>query len=118
MTTYVQSFGYTKTFINKNNKKSQNEMKWQTNFDGNEANLLLDINNNGSKEFYNIHLNNNDLMELFSIPTIEKSLEQRLKDDFFKPMVLEGALIKKNNKRKTKKRIYKSNSNTFDKFFD
>ena len=94
-TTYIQNYGFTKTYINENNKKSKNELKWMGNYDGDKANIILDVNDNGDKKYVNIQLDNNDIMNLLGIQPIQIPLKTRLENDFLgSPITLEGALIK------------------------
>ena len=117
MSTYIENYGFTKTLINDNNRKINNETEWMGNYDGNLANLNIKTNTNGNKESVSLQLDNNDLMELLSLQPVEKPLEQRLKDDFlitpsqsnYKPIMLEGALIKK---KKTRRRRNRRQRNT------
>ena len=103
MPTYIQNYGFTKTYIKDNNKKVKNEIKWIGDYDGNKANVKLDINDNGIKEVVSIQLDNNDLMNILGIQPIQKPLDQRLTNDFldesYTPITLEGILTK----RKTRK---------------
>ena len=116
MSTYIQNYGFTKTFIKKNDRKIKNEIKWIGDYDGTIANIQVDINDNGNKEFMNMKLDNNDLKYLLGVQPVEMPLEQRLYNDFlynnpkvyepkvyepkvYKPIILEGAL----QKRKTRK---------------
>lgn len=112
MTTFIQNYGFTKTKINDNNKLLNNEIKWEGIYDGSKANIYLDINDNGKKELIQMKLNNDDIKELFGISSIEIPLEERLKQDFLdqhikknisRSIVLEGALTKK----KTRKHMLK-----------
>ena len=117
MSSYVQNYGFTKTIIQDNKHKINNEIKWQGDYDGQIANIDVDINTNGNKEFVSMKLNNNDIRELFGIQPIEIPLEKRLMNDFLShnknsSIALEGALIKRksrrhnrnhNKKRKTKR---------------
>ena len=110
MSTYIQNYGFTKTLIKNNDRKIKNEIKWVGDYDGTIANIQLDINDNGNKEFMNIKLDNNDLKYLLGVQPVEIPLDQRLYNDFlynqkvyepkvYKPIILEGAL----QKRKTRK---------------
>jgi hypothetical protein len=114
MTTYIQNYGFTKTLIKDNNRKSKSEIKWIGDYDGNKANIQLDINDNGNNKLVSIQLDNNDLMNLLGIQPVEMSLENRLSNDFlgkpYKPITLEGALIK-NKTRKHKRRHKKYRDN-------
>jgi hypothetical protein len=46
------------------------------------ANLNLDVNTNGKKDNFTLQLSKGDLENLLNIPSVEKSLEERLEDDF------------------------------------
>lgn len=103
MSSYIQNYGFTKTFIN-DKHNTHNEIQFKGDYDGNIANIDIGINDNGSNKFVSIHLNNNDLGQIFGIQSIEIPIEKRLMNDFlmhkpYKPIILEGALIK----RKTRK---------------
>jgi hypothetical protein len=108
MSAYIQNYGITKTYIKDKNKKIKNEIKWVGDYDGNKANIKLDINDNGNKEFVSMQLDNDQLINILGIQPVEMSLEKRLTNDFlkntYKPITLEGALTKKKT-RKHRKRI-------------
>jgi len=108
MSSYIQNYGFTKTLIQDNEHKLQNEIQWKGDYNGEIANIDLDINNNGNREFVSMQLNNNDIRQILGIQPIEIPLEKRLKNDFLshklsKPITLEGALIKKKSRRHRKK---------------
>lgn len=105
MSSYIQNYGFTKTLIQDNQHNLQNEIQWQGDYNGEIANINVDINNNGNREFVSMQLNNNDLRQILGIQPIEIPLETRLKNDFLsqKPITLEGALIKKKSRRHRKK---------------
>jgi hypothetical protein len=108
MSTYIQNYGFTKTLIKNNNKKVKNEIMWNGDYDGNKANIHLDINDNGAKDHISMQLDNEDLMNILGIQPVEVPLEERLSVDFldepYRPITLEGALLEKRNKRKSHKR--------------
>jgi hypothetical protein len=121
---YVQNYGFAKTLIHNNKHNINNEIEWEGNYDGNIANVNLDINNNGDQKFITMRLNNEDLNNILGIQPIEVSLEQRLINDFlssrneyngfnncnkinsykYKPIALEGALIKKKSHKKRRRK--------------
>lgn len=121
MTTYIQNYGFTKTTINNNNQKINNEIQWKGDYDGDTANIDVKINDNGNKEFVSLQLTNNDLINLFGMKPIDMPLDERLNIDFllddvsmksYDPIVLEGALIpnpkvKSNKKQNKKSRKYR-----------
>jgi hypothetical protein len=108
MSSYIQNYGFTKTLIQDNENNLQHEIKWQGDYDGKIANIGVDINDNGNREFVSMQLNNNDIRQLFGIQPIEVPLEKRLMNDFLshkpnRPITLEGALIKRKSRRHRKK---------------
>jgi len=108
MSSYIQNYGFTKTLFQDNQDILQNEIKWQGDYDGKIANIDVDINDNGNREFVSMQLDNNDLRHLFGIQSVEIPLEKRLMNDFLshkkhKPITLEGALIKRKSRRHRKK---------------
>jgi divalent metal cation (Fe/Co/Zn/Cd) transporter len=117
MSTYIQNYGVTKSYIQKNNKKSVNELKWKGNYDGQQANIELLVNDDGHFQHMQMKLNNEELMELLNIQPIEHSLEQRLLDDFIpkqelylynEPFITTNKFRTKTKKSKTKKSKTKS----------
>jgi hypothetical protein len=107
MSTHIQNYGFTKTFIKDNNNNLQNEVKWIGDYDGDKAIIQLDINDNGDKKLVSMQLDNNDIMGLLGIQPVKMSLDTRLTNDFLNtPIILEGALTK----RKTRKHYKKYNS--------
>ena len=121
MPTYIQNYGFTKTYIKDNNKKVKNELQWIGDYDGNKANVKLDINDNGIKKVVSMQLDNNDLMNILGIQPIQKPLEQRLTNDFldesYTPITLEGVLTKrktrKHSSRKHSSRKHSSRRNKY-----
>ena len=59
-----------------------NEMDWNANYDGNIANIQMEINNNGKTNNFDFQLDNNDLEEMLSIPSVNETLDKRLRNDF------------------------------------
>ena len=82
LNTYIKNRGYTKTIIHNNNRNQINEINWDADYDGEDANVYLTANTDGKKKQINIHLDNNDLANLLNIPSIEKPLHKRLEADF------------------------------------
>jgi hypothetical protein len=86
---YIKSKGFAKTLIhnnNNNNYNNYNEFGWDADYDGNIANISLDLNNNGEYNHLNISLDNDDLANMLNIPSVNLPLEKRLKRDFYKPV--------------------------------
>lgn len=82
MNTYIQNFGVTKSYINKNNNQTSTEVKWKGNYDGETANIDLQLIEDGNKQNLKLKLDNDELMELLNIHPVNKPLEQRLINDF------------------------------------
>jgi hypothetical protein len=102
----IQNFGFTKTVINENNKKYNNELIWEGDYDGQRANIHVLMNDNGDRFDLKKQLSNDELSKLLGIPSVEKPLDERLRNDFLESIVLEGALTNK-KKRKSKKKYNK-----------
>jgi len=47
--TFIKNKGTTKTIIHNNNKNYYNEVNWDADYDGEKANISLDIDENGKK---------------------------------------------------------------------
>ena len=80
--TFIKNKGVTKTIIHKNNKNYYNEMNWDADYDGEKANITLEIDENGSKGHIEMKMNNDDLAELLNIPSVNKTIDKRLYSDF------------------------------------
>ena len=82
MPAYMQNFGFAKTIINKNNKKTKNEIMWNGDYNGNIANIEVNMNDNGHREIVKMKLDNNDILNILGVQPINIPLEQRLQTDF------------------------------------
>jgi hypothetical protein len=77
--TYIKNRGSTKMLIYNNN---HNEINFDADYDGNVANISLDLQNNGRHNHYDVTLNNEDLANILNVPSINMPLDRRLKRDF------------------------------------
>uniref|UniRef100_A0A6C0EPS3 Uncharacterized protein n=1 Tax=viral metagenome TaxID=1070528 RepID=A0A6C0EPS3_9ZZZZ len=82
--TYIKNKGITKTILHNNNNTEVSEINWDAAYDGQEANISVDLNSNGKIAHYEIELDNQDLANILNIPSVDMSLEKRLKRDFKK----------------------------------
>ena len=82
MQTTFQNKGITKTIINNNGKKDENEIKWTANYDGEKTNINLDFSKNCKKNKLRLELNNTDLADILGVKPVPISLEKRLKSSF------------------------------------
>jgi hypothetical protein len=105
MKTFIQNEGIAKTYINNNNEKYSNEMKWDGQYDGKLAKLNLNMNNNGKKEFVHMELNNQDILNILNKRTIDIPIHKRLELDF--------SLKNKNKKKYTSKHFIKNKKNKY-----
>jgi len=81
--TFIKNKGITQTYIyNKNNKKGiASEIDWD--YDGKRANISVDLQSNtGDEAHYDIKLDNNDLAQILSIPSVNTPIDKRLLNDF------------------------------------
>jgi hypothetical protein len=82
LNTYIKNRGSTKTIIHDNNQNNVNVIEWDADYDGNEANVSLDLVNNGKTEHYNVKLDNDDLANILNIKSVQKPIHKRLTNDF------------------------------------
>ena len=80
--TFIKNKGTTKTIIHNNNKNYYNEVNWDADYDGEKANISLDIDENGKKGHVEMKMNNDELAELLNIPSENSMLDKRLYRDF------------------------------------
>jgi len=117
MTTSIQNYGFTKTFIRDNNNSKTNDIKWMGNYDGKLAKIDVNIDDNGHKEHIHMQLNNDDILELLGVQPVEMTLENRLKNDFLSDHIITSKQImnelhKNPRITKTKRNIKNKNKNT------
>lgn len=102
MPSYLQNIGFTKTLIQNNNRTKLNEIQWQGDYNGKVANINVDVNDNGNREFVSMKLNNEDLKELLGIQPVNIPLEKRLKNDFLSDVVMLKSASRKSRRHKKK----------------
>jgi len=131
--TFIKNKGITKTITHNNNKNYYNEVQWDADYDGENANLSLDIDENGNKEHLQMKVNNEQLIELLNIPSENVTLDKRLYNDFlskrpkkeYKIIELPKSILHNNlpfpkdSYQINKKRVHFKNENDmFDDFND
>ena len=104
MSTFIQNYGYTKTYTNDKYGKNQEELMWQGDYDGNMANIDINVNKNGQEQFVSMKLDNNDIIQLLGVPVVNAPLHKRLQQDFMKNGLIRDGLI---TNRRTKKKSHK-----------
>jgi hypothetical protein len=80
----MQNYGSTKTYMMRNGKKHLNKINWNLNYDGDHVLGKVYVNNDNDRKQYNVSLNNNDIAQLFNMNAVNKPIDDRLQDDFFK----------------------------------
>jgi len=75
---YVQTIGSSETYVKNNNKKSQSKIKWMGDYNGEDAKLQVDINNDNKRKVYNFKMNNDQLSRLLGMPPANMSLEDQM----------------------------------------
>jgi hypothetical protein len=84
LNTFIKNRGTTKTIIHNNNDNNVNEIKWDADYDGDIANISLDLTNNGNVNHYNVKLDNDDLANILNINSVKMPIHKRLEKDFKK----------------------------------
>jgi hypothetical protein len=80
---YIKNMGSTQTFIKiPYEKERYNDIHWDANYDGEQANIRLNIDDNGNNAEIKARLDNNDLAQLLNVPLIRGDLDARLTNDF------------------------------------
>jgi hypothetical protein len=82
--TFIKNRGSTKTLIHDNNHNDFSKIDWDADYDGDVANVSLDLNTNGRNSHYDIQLDNNDLAKILNVPSVNLPLDKRLSRDFKK----------------------------------
>jgi hypothetical protein len=85
LNTYIKNRGTTQSLIRRNNHNEFNEINWDADYDGELANLSLTTNTGGIEKHFDVTLDNQDLANMLSTPSINMPIHQRLKMDFEKP---------------------------------
>ena len=83
--TYIKNRGMTKTIVHNNNRNTINETNWDADYDGDVANVSLDLTKNGRNKHLDFKFTNDDLANLLTIPSVKQPIHKRIKMDFKKP---------------------------------
>ena len=67
LNTYIKNRGMTQTIIHNNNQNHFNEIDWDADYDGNNANISVTATTDGNKQHFDVKLDNEDLANLLSI---------------------------------------------------
>jgi hypothetical protein len=80
--TYIKTMGSAKAYIQRGMHRDAKEVKWDVDYNGDNADIDLDIGSNGEMTHYKAVLSNEDLANLLNIPSVNEPLENRLQNDF------------------------------------
>lgn len=84
---FIKNIGSTEVIYKENNKSpKRTSLKWDGNYDGNNAKINVSINDNGKKKKSKINLTNDELMSIFSQPVDTTPIDERLFNDILSPM--------------------------------
>lgn len=86
LNTYIQNQGMTQTTVHHGHKNHVNQVNWNADYDGKNANISLSTNNDGKRKCYNIILDNKDIASLLNLPSVNQPIEERLEFDFREPI--------------------------------
>ena len=85
LNTYIKNRGITKTIIHDNNHNHVNLINWDADYDGDVANISINSNTDGKRNHYDISLDNQDLANILTMPSVNMPIDKRLKMDFQEP---------------------------------
>jgi hypothetical protein len=83
--TFIKNKGITQTYTynKQHNKLNASEIDWDAEYDGKQANISINLQElDGDKQHYDIQLDNRDLAQILSIPSINVPIDKRLLHDF------------------------------------
>jgi hypothetical protein len=82
LNTYIKNRGITQTLVNNNNQKQFNQINWDADYDGQNANISVTSDTDGNKNHFDIKLDNEDLANMLNIPSVSTPIDKRLQMDF------------------------------------
>ena len=74
--------GSAKAYIQRGMQRDAKEVSWDVDYNGDNADIDLDIGSNGEMTHYKAVLSNEDLANILNIPSVNQPLENRLQNDF------------------------------------
>ena len=80
--TYIKTMGTAKAYIQRGMQRDAKEVNWDVDYNGDNADIDLDIGSNGEMTHYKAVLSNEDLANILNIPSVNQPLENRLQNDF------------------------------------
>ena len=87
LNSYIQNQGMNQTIIYAPKGPPQvNQTHWDALYNGDVAQVDVNTNTNGKRDHYQVTLNNDDLAEMLSMPSVHAPIDQRLRMDFQEPV--------------------------------
>ena len=80
----IQNKGMSQTISSVNGKQHMDEITWDAEFDGKNADVSFDLMKDGKTGHFNVQLDNNALAKMLNIKTVNKPIERRLLSTFGK----------------------------------
>lgn len=80
----IKNIGKTKTYVYNGTKPpKKNDIEWSIDYDNKHGvDLNVNMNNDGDKSHYHQYLTNSEVEKLLKMPVVNKSIHQRLLEDF------------------------------------
>ena len=100
---YIRSKGATKTLIRSNNRENIKQFDWDADYNGERANISLDMSEKGEHDHYQIQLSKEDLEKLFTVPSVNQPIHERLQNDFLEPRKRYPSMRTLHHRRKTRR---------------
>lgn len=79
---FMKNNGFSKTIVVNNEKTNVQNIDWNTHFDGDIANINLNVQDNDKIKHYDIQLTNDEIKHIFNQPSHHDSIHNRLLNDF------------------------------------
>lgn len=79
---YIKNQGISQTIIQTNNERHFNQTNWNSDYDGEVANISINSNTDGKKSKYNVILSNEDLANILNVQSVNMPIHKRLQMDF------------------------------------
>ena len=87
---HIKNRGSTQTYLqngkkcecNPNQNNKYNQIDWDIDYDGQRANIDMNITNNQDTKHLDFQLTNDDLADILNMPSFSMPLEERLTKDF------------------------------------
>ncbi len=97
----IQNKGMSQTISYVNGKQHVDQIKWDAEFDGKNADVSFDLMKDGKTGHFNVHLDNDALAKMLNVKTVNKPIEKRLLSTFSSTFGKSGA--KSREKSRTKR---------------